>query len=391
MLFLVWPLLSFTLCVANYKDKHFKNFLWLFCVFFGFTFVISNEGLDAAVYRDWLIGAHAETTSFAEHLSFSQDYFNTILTYFVAQFTGDYRVLFAFYGLVFGYFYSRNLSYFISKIKRNNHVLILIVLLFFALIIPFWKINGFRFFTATQILLYCLIQILLEKRSKYFLLAFLIPLVHFSFVFPVAVLVLTYFVKPFLKLYWGFFFASLFLVELDLTSILTFLPTETIYEEKIIAYTHEQYVEKIQKATNNASWFLYNRTHLMTYVFLFFSFYIVFFKNKLLQNEQWVKFLSFGLLLHSISLLLSIIPSMDRYIVVSQFALAGFLLLFIGKYIHLYWMKRQLPLYILPMLLYIVVEVRLSLQYIGLNTLFSNPMIAWAIENETALINFYPF
>ena len=54
-LFLIWPFLSILIALYEYRQKWSKNVIWLFVAFFGYTFVISNDTMDANRYRDQFI------------------------------------------------------------------------------------------------------------------------------------------------------------------------------------------------------------------------------------------------------------------------------------------------------------------------------------------------
>ncbi|MBK8502220.1 MAG: hypothetical protein IPL46_08435 [Saprospiraceae bacterium] len=67
LLFLIWPFFSVIYAVVNYRSPWAKNIIWLFSGFFGFTFVISNEGMDANSYRSYLEYLYESDITFSEY------------------------------------------------------------------------------------------------------------------------------------------------------------------------------------------------------------------------------------------------------------------------------------------------------------------------------------
>ena len=52
--FLVWPFGSLAFTAYHLRSSWAKNIVWLFVIFFGLTFVISNPKIDANRYNDKL-------------------------------------------------------------------------------------------------------------------------------------------------------------------------------------------------------------------------------------------------------------------------------------------------------------------------------------------------
>ena len=44
ILFLIWPFAALIVAFKNHKQAWSKNLFWLFCIFFGYTFVIAQSG-----------------------------------------------------------------------------------------------------------------------------------------------------------------------------------------------------------------------------------------------------------------------------------------------------------------------------------------------------------
>ena len=197
IMFLLWPSLALIFAFVNYCKKSSKNILWLFCGFYGYNLVISNELMDANRYRDLFLFYRASSSVNLDYVlnvfgtsATRTDFFFPLISYFLSRFTAEPRILFLCLGLIFGFFYSRNIWYIIEKSGRPINPTALTFLVTFSLIAPFWSINGFRFYTAFHIFIFGLLHYFAENKKYYLLISLAAFLVHFSFLFPAAVLLL---------------------------------------------------------------------------------------------------------------------------------------------------------------------------------------------------------
>ena len=155
---------------------------------------------DSARYARQLIEAHNQPLSWSYFLSMLYaeggfvDIYQPFVTWLVAIFTDNPRILMAIFGAVFGFFYAQNLWMVFSRIKARVGWLLFFFMLAFALVNPIWNINGVRMWTAAQIFLYGVFRLSLENDKKGFIWAATSILVHFSFLFPFALLLSFWFI-----------------------------------------------------------------------------------------------------------------------------------------------------------------------------------------------------
>ena len=176
LLFLISPIISLILAFKKRNVKISKSIFILFCVFFGFTFVFSTDldnGSDSSRYAAWLIEMHNKEISWPNFINTlynsndgKLDILQPLLTYIVAIFTYDPRFLFAVFALVFGFFYAQNIWILFEKVKIKSNTLHLLFIIIFILLIPLWSINGFRFWTASQIFIFGALNILVKGKKK---------------------------------------------------------------------------------------------------------------------------------------------------------------------------------------------------------------------------------
>src|SRR5690606_20695017 len=117
---------------------------------------------------------------FSDEESSYLDFAAPVITFVIARFTENYAILFGTYALIFGFFYSRNIWFILDRMKEDIKPAALIVFIMICLLVPFWSINGFRFWTATHVFIYGMLPYMfLEKHPKYLLIASLSVLFHF--------------------------------------------------------------------------------------------------------------------------------------------------------------------------------------------------------------------
>src|SRR5699024_605065 len=119
----------------------------------------------------------------------------------------------------------------------------------FFLVIPIWNINGFRMWTAAHIFIYGLLPYLFEDKKKGAFIASLAILVHYSFLVPVGVMFFYMFLGSRLTLYFGFFLATFFISEIDLSVFNTVIENYTpeILQERTADYRGEDNVESFRE------------------------------------------------------------------------------------------------------------------------------------------------
>ncbi|MBF6608097.1 MAG: hypothetical protein ITG00_05110, partial [Flavobacterium sp.] len=185
LLFLISPLLVVILAAKDFRKSWAKNIIWLFVIFYGATFVISNDKIDANRYRDQLYEFSIQELTPVNIFSMvygpeSQvlDILQPLLTLTVSLFTTNFHVLFAVFGLVFGYFYSRNIWYLLDRTEGKLEWSAVILMMTFAFVVGFWEINGFRFWTAAHIFFYGVFPYVADRNRKKLWFAVLAIFVH---------------------------------------------------------------------------------------------------------------------------------------------------------------------------------------------------------------------
>jgi len=200
ILFLVWPFLAFLTAIANYSSWESKKVVYIFLIYYGLTFVIGNEGADAARYALSLKNnAELPFSDFFEIVGgiyssdTSIDIVEPLISFIVSRFSSQSGVLFAFYAALFGFFHLKSINLLYERYRQKPGWNAMIHLVFFIMILPISAINGFRMWTAAWIFFYGAYHVILNRDPRYFLITFAASLVHFSFLSVNAVLLIYYF------------------------------------------------------------------------------------------------------------------------------------------------------------------------------------------------------
>jgi hypothetical protein len=245
LLFALSPAVALLVSLTNMRSKAARNVTWAGCVFYGLMFnILPGQGSDCVRYAEELKQMHLTLTSW-ELLSstFYQegqtrfDVYQPTLTLIVSRFTGDYHILFALFGFVIGYFYSRTVWFFVDRLPQNAKLVNLLFILAVAFLLnPGSAINGVRMYTAFYIFLYGTLKFFERQQTAYLLLAGSSVFVHFSFAYPFAMLLAVPVAERFPWLALSTLTASFLIPSVENTTVsdmLSFLPG---FQQRVSSY-----------------------------------------------------------------------------------------------------------------------------------------------------------
>lgn len=401
--FLFSPFLTVLYSFKHYRHAFAKNVIWAFTVFYGYTFIIFNEEMDSQRYKEWFLKNASTDLSFSQFLgslysvdSFATginiDIFEPILSYVVSLFTTDYRFLFAAFGLVVGFFYSRNLWYLLEKIDFKAKPLLFPLVFSFALISPIWDLNGFRFCAATHIFLYGTLPFLFEGKKKGLIFSLLSITVHFSFIFPVVVLLVYMLIGNRILVFYFMFVASMFINEINVESISDFISTNfpEVFAVRTSGYTSIDRAQELKEASDKSTlnWYVKGHENVLKWLIIVFI-SVIFFRGKdFVQNHKnLLRLICFTLLLYSVSNVASLVPSGGRFIALSNLFALSFIIFYVQNGPKESVLVKLIPLAVPLLWLFIIVRFRMSLDTFGVSTVMGNPIVIMFFQGDTALIN----
>lgn len=394
LVFLFSPLISLILSVKAYREKWAKNVVWMFSAFFGYSFVIGNEGSDINRYKKKFLLHYDMQMSISDYFNFlisegTFDFIQPMLSFMTALFTSDFKIYLLLIGSIFGYFLSRNIWTVVSLGKKNPYWYGLLFILVFSFIYAFWDINVMRFTLATHIFFFGWIKLLLYKNKWGYLFMIFALLVHFSFAIAIAVCLLYQILgKNFVKAYFIFFVISFFASELNLATIksqISFLPQNFI--EKSDDYLDDDYKKKRVALTESKNFRgkFYQSSLKWAVGILLTTIYVH--RKKIKGNLPLENLLAFCLLFVGVFNILSVIPSMNRFQFVSYlFAFTLFFAYFNGE---INFKEKRIIYFCTPLILfYFVMKIRIGFEFTGLLTLLGGPFVALIKDGDIAMIEF---
>lgn len=364
-LFVLWPFLAFLTALSNYNQKEAKKVVFIFLVYYGLTFYLSNIGIDAERYAlqlkktaelpfsDFFIivgGLYTDTTV---------DIFQPLVTFIVSRFTSNHGVFFAVCATVFGFFYLKSFNFLYERYRKNPGLNSLFFMLFLILIVPITDISGVRMPIAIWIFFYGAINVILYRDSRYLLLTLASSLVHWSFLTANVVLIIYYFAGNRNLFYLPVLLLSFVLPQL-LSSVFESLayfmggPIQARYE----GYTNELYILDVNESYEKAAWFMTLKGDLLYYYLLAAVIFIQITHGNLMKGKEERNLFSFLLLFLSFVNFGKAIPTFGG-------RFQGVFYLFAVMYIFLYFMKlpsNKISLLFLFGLFPILLDVAFSLR-----------------------------
>jgi hypothetical protein len=397
---LLFPFWTMIASIKYFKSSFARNLFWFACAFMGYIFVfnpITQSEADSTRIADSLITMHNNPVNFKTIVEYfinnenAFDIYQTLVTFVLSLFTGNSHYLFLVFAIVFGYFYSRNIWMVFNYIKTDNlpwYIWLLLVTL--LLICPIWYINGGRMWVALHVFIYGLFSYYLRNDFKKLMWCALSVLFHFSFVIPLLIFIIYLIIpKKNLTFFFILFFISISISEINIQSfrekIVDILPTKLSI--KADSYLNDDSVETVKYRNANYSQYLKITDGMSKYFMFILVGYFWINQKKLFQEKLFQNLLTLFLFYASIFEILSVIPSMGRFLTVSNLIFYTLLLLLLCNktlYSEFQMVTKYLSiLLILPILL----SIRIGFEYYGVSLFYSNFISSYFFEDRQPLIN----
>lgn len=331
LLFLLWPFGGFLYSLFHFKTKSSFLIFILFFMLIGYFFTFQNTYADSYGYAIKFVELCKSKMNLSNVLDQYlngdlTDVYTFIVSIGVSFFSEEPNVLFAFYGLIFGTF-----SYLCLKLQVKDrlgklNIYFLILLFLFAFLNPYSNLNGVRFWTATFVFYYSLVNILYHK-IKWITGLLLTSLIHFSFIIPVFVVLIYFIFQKRLGVFWALFLLSVIFVLFEPLKFsfdnIVFL--NGVFEKKFIDYTNTESIANL-KNINSSSSVVYNiYMKSKIYYSIILLFFVKFKYCEIKKRKYFKELYGITLLMFSFSNFVYYIPSMSRFMTLS-FMLLFFLL-----------------------------------------------------------------
>lgn len=331
---LLYPFLGLIVSFFYFNRKWFTKIIFFCCIFYGFVYVVPNDNVDSYFYKkDFLL---YNSFNFSEFISYiftiesqKSDIVEPLISFFVSRFTSEARYLFLVYSIFFGYFLYLNLNILYKYTTVNKNMFSFFSIIGFILFNGIWNINGIRFWLACHIFVFAILTIFIEKK-KYNAIwtLILLPFLHFSFIFPILILILFLICNKFISYRFLTIICLLFsvinFVNVDglLSSRLEGVLPEFLFI-KVATYTDAEYAQKLVTEQEDLSILsIIHNSIIKIYLVLF----LVFNYRKAFKERNF-NFYKFFLFFSSFALMLQVIPSMGRFLNIGYLLSIAYLVL----------------------------------------------------------------
>jgi hypothetical protein len=400
VLFFISPLMSVIVASRSYSSPWAKNMVWLFVIFYAISFSIPSENSDAYFYKEQLETFHYSAIKFTDFVSnfysvkpnpsFDKsfdDLIQPVLSYGVSLFTDNYKVLYLLVGIIFGYFFSRNIWFLMESIRGKVQLVHVLILLSFALVIPFWQLNSIRMWTAAHIFFYGAVHYLYKGNKKSGLIFVLISaLMHFSFLLPVCAFLLYLLLGNRNTIYFYLFVFSFFVNEIDLGALRAVLVSvlPDFFHRRVETYTPGEIITHVDVKSWHA---VYYGLVLKWVVFFCITTLYIFCRKRIEKYPELLRIFSFTLLILAIGQFSSLVPSGGRFLKV------GYLFAFMSLFYSVQYfkdfkiIKNSFYLITPGLLFYCIIALRVGFDSINLGILGNMVTLAIFGDIDTRIID----
>lgn len=389
---IVYPFAGLVNALRQIRSKEAAVCFFIFCVYFGFAFiyydgsVMLGEGKDSERYAVEVVDAHRMDCSLSQYIEYRdrEDYYATIMLYVVSRFTDNPQIFYGIVTLIMAFFMVKSSWIIISRTNKNKYVYLCIIAMLLSA--PVWKISGLRWWTALYVFLYGLLSFLFEHKKLRLLWCFVSVLIHYTFLFPVYVL-LVWFVLPKRKILpYVVVFAVLSLMgSLDLSIfedlVRNIIPSD--FDSDVIA----GYMTFEYKAQHN--WFADSGRILSIYLNLFVVVCLFILGRKTIEGDDLLrKFTILVLLMASLCLFINFAPWGRRFLDLSNFLLYGLFALVLSNDAINDAVRKPMSLTIPFFVYYLLYQLNFGLYSIGALNLFLGNFITVFLYNDNIPIHF---
>lgn len=192
-LFFVSPILGFLVSLFDLKSKS-SAFIYIgFAMLFGFAISFTDTSSDSYRYAQ-AFKNFDNTLNFEKIVIMYQngelrDLYRLVLFYFVAIFSNNPKIVYAFAGLVYGIFSYLSLKVFMNENEDKKDLYTFVLILVFYTYVTLTNINGFRFHTGSVLLFYSAYQFIILGKNRWVLGIIITPWFHYGFMLVVPLYV----------------------------------------------------------------------------------------------------------------------------------------------------------------------------------------------------------
>lgn len=384
----LFPFTSVYTAIKGYKVNVFPFVFTLFFFFLG-TQIIPTDSNDIGRYL-MRFSAVANDTSipfWTYFYSLEED--NQIdlafpfITWLVSRVTTNPQVYAGVLSMMMGLFFSLNMSYIVKRLGFSSSLVTLLVFTLFF--IPNPSFYTHRWWIAMQVFLFGALPYCLDGKNKTILFSAASVLVHFSFLYPVLLLLLNRVVpKRLLFLFLVLFVSSNLVEELNLSAIATsfeqFLPDSFVSRNDMYLNLEMQ----------DHNWFSQSYRFVWKYINFFLAIYIyIRFRKSFEYREGIMRLFLMALIIGSFATIANLTEWGWRYLDISNFLFCSVYILLLGDSNAFDQKFLRVLRFASPFFLYVILfQIRGIFSVIGVKAfLLGNIFTTWFINDAVSVLD----
>lgn len=384
--------------MRNFGLKNSRRILLFVFTYFGYAINFGRESMDGATHRNTFIAySKIDTDTFVKlvNLIFLRqsengelDFYLIVTNFIVSRVTDSYQVFFMLHAFVFAFFMLKVMALIFDEFSHvfDNNAKFLFVLLWF--ILPINNVQAIRFPIATWIFVYGGYQYIRTENRRMLWYCVLACLVHFSFLFATLIIAAYSLLGNRNLLYFGLLLTSIIFPNF-LLSFLSGFNTKQLGEgvaHKVNAYSNEDYIKYRNENIESRNWYSRLRIPMLQYTLNFAVFKLGYldrfsmFKDRTQQNLFSFLILFLAMVQFGFS-----VDSLGRRFIIVWFIFA---LIFLIRSCCLNPIKSYrnvIFILVFPALVWILVQIRVSLDVTTLMFYLGNPITSFFVKLETIL------
>ena len=413
--FILFPFAMFIYAIKNFNKRNSQNLILAFSFLFGYSvFLYSGDILRyesafieifSYTWDDYFYLLKGTLTLSTEKdvnysinaLTRTPDIFGLSLSFIISRFTDNPRWFWAFLSLIYTFLILK----FFDKIYYEtywvkNSLVQKTFLVGLAFIVPFYVgVSGVRFWPALFLFTIYALKFSHHKKLKYLIFAAMSVLIHYSFIVPFMLLIISMLIPKKRIIYRILIIGGLFIFATStITSSLNIIKNVsskfegTSIEDSTDSYTSEEVIEDKNDRVSNSNWYVSLRVDAMLYFLILLGVIdalgLFRFKENQFLRTTYPLVLTF-LILTIVTMDLASI-SRFRYV---------FFLLILSRYVALVGLQplnnslKLISYLFLPILtLYIIVSLRAGFYFVDPILLISNSILTFFIHSDVSLSEF---
>lgn len=317
LLFVIWPFGGFIYNLTRPINRVTYLIFILFFFLIGCSFDFHDPSVDSYRYAEEFVEMprHNFYTSFLYQIAVSGriDIYYSMVAISVGRVTHNPHILYGIFASIFGFFVCKMFTYFKRDWNAKCNCYIFVILLSIFTLNPQTNINGVRYWTTVWLFATSVIAYFLYDRKKWIIGILLSPIMHSSFV---ICLPIVFFIKVLKKHRKTLFIIGIISFCVGILGVndylLKYIPSNLFIFSHYQTYLEEGYMSEIAelKAERHFITILIGQLRMFLCALILYSSY-----------RQWDKIdeksralLVICISLFSVSMLLSFIPSMGRFL-----------------------------------------------------------------------------